>query len=192
MVIGILGVQGAVREHEQILRTLGVETVVVKSVTDLDGIDGLVLPGGESTTMRRLIDRYGLLDVLRSKVTTLPMFGTCAGMILLASELNEGPAHLQAIPMTVRRNAFGRQVDSFETMLAVEGVGQDVEAVFIRAPYVEQVGEGVRVLAKAQDAIVTVETDLHLACSFHPELTTDSRLHHYFVQKINQSRSISV
>ena len=192
MVIGILGVQGAVREHEQILRTLGVETVVVKSVTDLDGIDGLVLPGGESTTMRRLIDRYGLLDVLRSKVTTLPMFGTCAGMILLASELSEGPAHLQAIPMTVRRNAFGRQVDSFETMLAVEGVGQDVEAVFIRAPYVEQVGEGVRVLAKAGDAIVTVETDLHLACSFHPELTTDSRLHHYFVQKINQSRSISV
>ncbi|WP_214722366.1 pyridoxal 5'-phosphate synthase glutaminase subunit PdxT [Exiguobacterium sp. s192] len=192
MVIGILGVQGAVREHEHILRTLGVETVVVKSVTDLDGIDGLVLPGGESTTMRRLIDRYGLLDVLRSKVTTLPMFGTCAGMILLASELNEGPAHLQAIPMTVRRNAFGRQVDSFETMLAVEGVGQDVEAVFIRAPYVEQVGEGVRVLAKAEDAIVTVETDLHLACSFHPELTKDSRLHHYFVQKINQSRSISV
>ncbi|WP_026831576.1 pyridoxal 5'-phosphate synthase glutaminase subunit PdxT [Exiguobacterium undae] len=192
MVIGILGVQGAVREHEQILRTLDVETVVVKSVTDLDGIDGLVLPGGESTTMRRLIDRYGLLDVLRSKVTTLPMFGTCAGMILLASELSEGPAHLQAIPMTVRRNAFGRQVDSFETMLAVEGVGQDVEAVFIRAPYVEQVGEGVRVLAKAGDAIVTVETDLHLACSFHPELTTDSRLHHYFVQKINQSRSISV
>ncbi|OAN13966.1 pyridoxal 5'-phosphate synthase glutaminase subunit PdxT [Exiguobacterium undae] len=192
MVIGILGVQGAVREHEQILRTLGVETVVVKSVTDLDGIDGLVLPGGESTTMRRLIDRYGLLDVLRSKVTTLPMFGTCAGMILLASELNEGPAHLQAIPMKVRRNAFGRQVDSFETMLAVEGVGQDVEAVFIRAPYVEQVGEGVRVLAKAEDAIVTVETDLHLACSFHPELTTDSRLHHYFIQKINQSRSISV
>lgn len=192
MVIGILGVQGAVREHEQILRTLGVETVVVKSVTDLDGIDGLVLPGGESTTMRRLIDRYGLLDVLRSKVTTLPMFGTCAGMILLASELNEGPAHLQAIPMMVRRNAFGRQVDSFETMLAVEGVGQDVEAVFIRAPYVEQVGEGVRVLAKAGDAIVTVETDLHLACSFHPELTTDSRLHHYFIQKINQSRSISV
>ena len=192
MVIGILGVQGAVREHEQILRTLDVETVVVKSVTDLDGIDGLVLPGGESTTMRRLIDRYGLLDVLRRKVTTLPMFGTCAGMILLASELNEGPAHLQAIPMTVRRNAFGRQVDSFETMLAVEGVGQDVEAVFIRAPYVEQVGEGVRVLAKAEDAIVTVETDLHLACSFHPELTTDSRLHHYFIQKINQSRSISV
>jgi len=169
-----------------------VETVVVKSVTDLDGVDGLVLPGGESTTMRRLIDRYGLLDVLRSKVTTLPMFRTCAGMILLASELSEGPAHLQAIPMTVRRNAFGRQVDSFETMLAVEGVGQDVEAVFIRAPYVEQVGEGVRVLAKAGDAIVTVETDLHLACSFHPELTTDSRLHHYFVQKINQSRSISV
>lgn len=192
MVIGILGVQGAVREHEHILRTLDVETVVVKSVDDLDGIDGLVLPGGESTTMRRLIDRYGLLDVLRSKVTTLPMFGTCAGMILLASELSEGPAHLQAIPMTVRRNAFGRQVDSFETMLAVEGVGQDVEAVFIRAPYVEQVGEGVRVLAKAGDAIVTVETNLHLACSFHPELTTDSRLHHYFIQKINQSRSISV
>lgn len=192
MVIGILGVQGAVREHEQILRTLDLETVVVKSVTDLDGIDGLVLPGGESTTMRRLIDRYGLLDVLRSKVTTLPMFGTCAGMILLASELSEGPAHLQAIPMTVRRNAFGRQVDSFETMLAVEGVGQDVEAVFIRAPYVEQVGEGGRVLAKAGDAIVTVETNLHLACSFHPELTTDSRLHHYFIQKINQSRSISV
>ncbi|MGX8178991.1 pyridoxal 5'-phosphate synthase glutaminase subunit PdxT [Exiguobacterium artemiae] len=192
MVIGILGVQGAVREHEHILRTLDVETVVVKSVDDLDGIDGLVLPGGESTTMRRLIDRYGLLDVLRSKVTTLPMFGTCAGMILLASELSEGPAHLQAIPMTVRRNAFGRQVDSFETMLAVEGVGQDVEAIFIRAPFVEQIGNETRVLSQVSGAVVAVETNLHLACSFHPELTSDQRMHQYFLEKIKQHQAISV
>jgi 5'-phosphate synthase pdxT subunit len=113
-------------------------------------------------------------------------------MILLASELSEGPAHLRAIPMTVKRNAFGRQVDSFETSLIVEGVGQDIEAVFIRAPFVEQVGEGVRVLSTLGTAAVAVETDLHLACSFHPELTSDRRLHDYFIQKIRQRKAISV
>ncbi|WP_214856010.1 pyridoxal 5'-phosphate synthase glutaminase subunit PdxT [Exiguobacterium sp. s166] len=192
MVIGVLGVQGAVREHQEMLHTLGVKTMIVKSAADLEGIDGLILPGGESTTIRRLIDRYGLLDVLRLQIDTLPMFGTCAGMILLASELSESPAHLRAIPMTVKRNAFGRQVDSFETSLIVEGVGQDIEAVFIRAPFVEQVGEGVRVLSTLGTAAVAVETDLHLACSFHPELTSDRRLHDYFIQKIRQRNAVSV
>lgn len=192
MVIGILGVQGAVREHQEMLHLLGVKTMIVKSSADLDGIDGLILPGGESTTIRRLIDRYGLLDVLRRQADTLPMFGTCAGMILLASELTEGPSHLGAIPMKVRRNAFGRQIDSFETYLNVEGAGQDIEAVFIRAPFVEQVGEGVRVLAAIGTAAVVVETDLHLACSFHPELTSDRRLHDYFIQKIRRRTAVSV
>lgn len=192
MVIGILGVQGAVREHQDMLQVLDVDTVIVKSATDLETIDGLVLPGGESTTMRRLIDRYDLFDLLCEKVGTLPMFGTCAGMILLATELSQGTAHLKGIPMTVRRNAFGRQVDSFETRLPIERIGSDIEAVFIRAPYVERVGDGVRVLATVSDVVVAVETDLHLACSFHPELTTDTRLHRYFIQKIKQRQTISV
>ncbi len=192
MVIGVLGLQGAVREHLEMLASLGVKTRIIKSAEDLEGIAGLVLPGGESTAMRRLIDRYALLVPLRQKIKTLPMFGTCAGMILLATELEQGDVHLGAIPMKVKRNAFGRQVDSFETMLAVDGIGADIEAVFIRAPYVERIDQATRVLARIDDEIVVVETDMHLACSFHPELTNDTRLHRYFIEKIKQQRSVHV
>lgn len=192
MVIGVLGLQGAVREHLEMLASLGVKTRIIKSAEDLEGIAGLVLPGGESTAMRRLIDRYALLVPLRQKIKTLPMFGTCAGMILLATELEQGDVHLGAIPMKVKRNAFGRQVDSFETMLAVDGIGADVEAVFIRAPYVERIDQATRVLARIDDEIVVVETDMHLACSFHPELTNDTRLHRYFIEKVKQQRSVHV
>lgn len=192
MVIGVLGLQGAVREHLEMLASLGVKTRIIKSAEDLEGIAGLVLPGGESTAMRRLIDRYALLAPLRQKIKTLPMFGTCAGMILLATELEQGDVHLGAIPMKVKRNAFGRQVDSFETMLAVDGIGADVEAVFIRAPYVERIDQATRVLARIDDEIVVVETDMHLACSFHPELTNDTRLHRYFIEKVKQQRSVHV
>ncbi|HBF58885.1 pyridoxal 5'-phosphate synthase glutaminase subunit PdxT [Exiguobacterium sp.] len=184
MVIGILDVQGAVREHQQQLEGLGVDVVLVKQASDLAGLDGLVLPGGESTAMRRLIERYELLEPLREKATTLPMFGTCAGMILLATAVEAGQSHLNAISMTVRRNAFGRQIDSFEGLLPVEGIEEPIEAVFIRAPLILSVGEGTRVIAKVEDQIVAVETSLHLACSFHPELTEDDRLHRYFLQKI--------
>ncbi len=174
------------------LASLGVKTRIIKSAEDLEGIAGLVLPGGESTAMRRLIDRYALLAPLRQKIKTLPMFGTCAGMILLATELEQGDVHLGAIPMKVKRNAFGRQVDSFETMLAVDGIGADIEAVFIRAPYVERIDQATRVLARIDDEIVVVETDMHLACSFHPELTNDTRLHRYFIEKVKQQRSVHV
>lgn len=190
MVIGILDVQGAVREHQQQLEGLGVEVVLVKQASDLERLDGLVLPGGESTAMRRLIERYALLEPLREKATTLPMFGTCAGMILLATVVEAGQSHLNAIPMTVRRNAFGRQIDSFEGLLPVEGIEESIEAVFIRAPLILSVGEGTRVIAKVEDQIVAVETSLHLACSFHPELTEDDRLHRYFLQKIKQRQSV--
>ncbi|VWX38529.1 pyridoxal 5'-phosphate synthase glutaminase subunit PdxT [Exiguobacterium oxidotolerans] len=192
MVIGVLGLQGAIREHLEMLASLGVKTRIVKSAGDLEGLAGLVLPGGESTTMRRLIDRYALLAPLRQKINTLPMFGTCAGMILLATELEQGDVHLGAIPMKVKRNAFGRQVDSFETMLAVEGIEVDIEAVFIRAPYVERIDQATRVLARIDDEIVVVETDMHLACSFHPELTNDTRLHRYFIEKVKKQRSVHV
>jgi len=190
MVIGILDVQGAVREHQQQLEGLGVDVVLVKQASDLDGLDGLVLPGGESTAMRRLIERYALLEPLREKATTLPMFGTCAGMILLATAVEAGQSHLNAISMTVRRNAFGRQIDSFEGLLPVEGIEESIEAVFIRAPLILSVGEGTRVIAKVEEQIVAVETSLHLACSFHPELTEDDRLHRYFLQKIKQRQSV--
>ncbi|WP_029332182.1 pyridoxal 5'-phosphate synthase glutaminase subunit PdxT [Exiguobacterium oxidotolerans] len=192
MVIGVLGLQGAIREHLEMLASLGVKTRIVKSAGDLEGLAGLVLPGGESTTMRRLIDRYALLAPLRQKINTLPMFGTCAGMILLATELEQGDVHLGAIPMKVKRNAFGRQVDSFETMLAVEGIEVDIEAVFIRGPYVERIDQATRVLARIDDEIVVVETDMHLACSFHPELTNDTRLHRYFIEKVKKQRSVHV
>ncbi|KTR25338.1 glutamine amidotransferase [Exiguobacterium indicum] len=190
MVIGILDVQGAVREHRQQLEGLGVDVVLVKQASDLEKLDGLVLPGGESTAMRRLIERYELQEPLREKAATLPMFGTCAGMILLATAIEAGQSHLNAISMTVRRNAFGRQIDSFEGLLPVEGIEEPIEAVFIRAPLILSVGEGTRVIAKVEEQIVAVETSLHLACSFHPELTEDNRLHQYFLQKIKQRQSV--
>lgn len=181
--IGVLGMQGAIREHVRMLEALGVDTRVVRSVEDLNQIDGLVLPGGESTAMRRLLDRYGLLEPLRDN-TELPMFGTCAGLILLATEVEGYDAHLRKIPMTVKRNAFGRQVDSFEVTLPVKGIDEAVEAVFIRAPQVASVEPVVDVLAEVEEAIVAVRYDKYVACSFHPELTDDLSMHRYFLNVV--------
>ncbi|MCT4784594.1 MULTISPECIES: pyridoxal 5'-phosphate synthase glutaminase subunit PdxT [Exiguobacterium] len=181
--IGVLGMQGAIREHVRMLEALGVDTRVVRSVEDLNQIDGLVLPGGESTAMRRLLDRYGLLEPLRDN-TQLPMFGTCAGLILLATEVEGYDAHLRKIPMTVKRNAFGRQVDSFEVALPVKGIDETVEAVFIRAPQVASVEPVVDVLAEVEEAIVAVRYDKYVACSFHPELTDDLSMHRYFLDVV--------
>lgn len=141
--------------------------------------------------MRRLLDRYGLLEPLR-EMETLPMFGTCAGMILLANEVEGYDAHLKKIPMTVKRNAFGRQVDSFEVDLPVKGIDEPVEAVFIRAPQVACVEPEVDVLAEVEEAIVAVRYNQYLACSFHPELTDDLSLHRYFIEmvKANQSQHV--
>lgn len=186
--IGVLGMQGAIREHVRMLESLGVQTIVVRSVEDLNEIDGLVLPGGESTAMRRLLDRYGLLEPLRER-QDLPMFGTCAGMILLANEVEGYDAHLKKIPMVVKRNAFGRQVDSFEVSLPVKGIDEPVEAVFIRAPQVASVEPHVEVLAEVEEAIVAVRYGHYVACSFHPELTEDVSLHRYFVDLVKEAKT---
>lgn len=196
--IGVLAVQGGVIEHERTLQRLGVETRQVRRRSQLDGLDGLVLPGGESTTMSKLLDIGGMLDPLRGLLAEgMPAFGTCAGLIMLGSEIldTRADAHcLSGLDVSVRRNAFGRQVDSFETDLQVTGVtdtpgAAPVHAVFIRAPRVERVGEDVEVLARVDDAsagssdgaVVAVRQGKVLGISFHPELTGDDRMHRLFL-----------
>jgi len=185
MIVGVLGLQGAVREHIRSLERLDVTARPVKRTSDLDGLDGLVLPGGESSTMA-LLGGSGIFDRLRELVKEgLPMFGTCAGMILLAAEA-EGRREpgLDAIDIAVARNASGRQVDSFETTLAVDGIGEDVPAVFIRAPYVTRVGVGVVPMASHDGFVVMARQNGILVASFHPELTEDLRVHRYFIEEM--------
>jgi len=193
-VIGVLALQGDVREHVHALRRCGVATTAVRRPHELAEVDGLVLPGGESTTMSRLLDTFDLLEPLRKRLADgLPVFGSCAGMILLATEVLDGRAdqhQLDGLDMTVRRNAFGRQVNSFEADLDVAGLdGPPVHAVFIRAPWVERVGDGVEVLARVPETraagsaagrIVAVRQGPVLATAFHPELTGDGRVHRLF------------
>lgn len=196
--IGVLALQGDVREHLSALARCDADAVGVRRVEELDRIDGLVLPGGESTTISRLLQVFELLEPLRKRLAGgMPAYGSCAGMILLASEvLDTRPdaEHLDGIDMTVRRNAFGRQVDSFETDLTVRGIeGDPMRAVFIRAPWVERVGAGVEVLATvppdaaepdAAGRIVAVRQDAVFATSFHPEVTGDLRMHRLFVDAV--------
>lgn len=193
MLIGILAVQGGVREHQRTLDELNIEHRAVRRVEHLEGLNGLILPGGESTTMSKLLELGGLLEPLRSALAQgLPAYGTCAGMILLASQvLNTRPdAHwLGAIDMDVRRNAFGRQVDSFEADLDFAGVEGTVPAVFIRAPWVERVGDDVAVLSRVPSgehagAIVGVQQGNVMATSFHPEVSGDTRVHAYFASLV--------
>ena len=186
MRIGILGLQGAVREHAKSLSRLGIDSRVVKRTGDLSEIDGLILPGGESTTMS-LLANGGLLERLRALAADgFPMFGTCAGMILLAKEVDGRPsAFVGAIDIAVERNASGRQVDSFEASLDVEGIGT-VPAVFIRAPYIVRSGPDVTPMAWHEGFAVMAREGNVLACSFHPELTDDVRIHRYFVETIRE------
>jgi len=194
--IGVLALQGDVREHRAVLEAQGARTSAVRRPEELAGLDGLVLPGGESTTIAKLAHRWGLLEPLRAAVRGgLPAYGSCAGMILLADRLLDAPDDQQTIgglDVTVRRNAFGRQVDSFESQVDVAGVaGGPVHAVFIRAPWVEQAGEGVEVLGRvsggpADGRIVAVRQGSVVATSFHPELTGDTRLHRFFVELVRQ------
>jgi 5'-phosphate synthase pdxT subunit len=181
MKIGVLAVQGAFIEHVRTLRSIGVEAVEVRLPSDLDGVAGLILPGGESTAQRRLIDRWGLRDpILRLAAEGAPLFGTCAGMILLASEIEGGEEPiLPLIDMTVERNAFGRQLDSFEADLDVPVLGnQPVHGVFIRAPIVERTGPSVDVLSRLDDGrIVAVRDRNVVATAFHPELAGETRFH---------------
>lgn len=190
--IGVLGVQGDVSEHAAALERAGARAVWVRRPEDLDGIDGLVLPGGESTTLRRLLDYEGLIDAIRRRgAEGMPVFGTCAGAILLATEVTGAPLpHLSLVPMRVARNAYGRQRESFATDIDVQGLeGGPLHAVFIRAPVIEDVGGGVRVLARENGEIVLAESDRALVATFHPELTPDDRLHRRFVAKVRAARS---
>jgi len=185
-VIGVLALQGDVREHLVALAGLGVTARPIRRAAELDDVDGIVIPGGESTTICRLLDVFELREPLTERLQAgLPAFGSCAGMIVLASEILDGRADqrpLGAIDITVRRNAFGRQVDSFETDLEVAGLSAGaVRAVFIRAPWVERTGPNVTVLAKVGEHPVAVRQGKVLATSFHPEVSGDDRLHALFL-----------
>ncbi|MCU1593677.1 MAG: glutamine amidotransferase [Frankiales bacterium] len=185
--VGVLALQGDVREHVSALTACGVLPVEVKRPADLEGLDGIVLPGGESTTMGKLLRIFELLAPLRELIGSgLPAYGTCAGMILLASEVVDGRHDqelLGGLDITVRRNAFGSQVHSFEGPVEVAGVGS-VHGVFIRAPWVERAGSSVEVLASVGEHPVAVRQGHLLATSFHPELTGDERMHDYFVTRV--------
>ena len=187
--IGILALQGAVREHVNAIKKCGVEAVVVKSAEDLQKVDGLILPGGESTTMRRLIDTYDLLKPLKRFISMdRPVFGTCAGLILLARKI-EGceDSHIGMMDISVCRNSYGRQINSFETSLEIKDVGKAFPGVFIRAPHISEVGEGVEVLCEHDGRIVMARQGTLLGSAFHPELTDDTRVMLYFVKMVRES-----
>ena len=186
--VGVLALQGDTREHLLALRDAGAAAVPVRRSGELDAVDALVIPGGESTTMSHLLRELDLLEPLRKRLADgLPAYGACAGMILLASEiLDAGAGGREALPlggidMTVRRNAFGRQIDSFEGDVEFDGFDEPVHAVFIRAPWAERVGDGVQVLARAAGHAVAVRQGRVLATAFHPEMTGDRRIHQLFV-----------
>jgi pyridoxal 5'-phosphate synthase pdxT subunit len=190
--VGVLALQGDVREHLAALRDAGAGAVTVRRRDELDAVDALVIPGGESTTMTHLLRDLDLLEPLRNRLADgLPAYGTCAGMILLASEiLDAGTVGREAVPLgivdiTVRRNAFGRQFDSFESDMRFSGFEEPVRGVFIRSPWVERVGDGVQVLARAAGHAVAVRQGQVLATAFHPEMTGDRRIHQLFVDIVN-------
>jgi len=192
--VGVLALQGDVREHISALRDSGADAIAVGDADELSSVDGLVIPGGESTTMSKLALRDGLMEPLReARATGLPMYGSCAGMIMLADRIHDGRSDQETIgglDIDVRRNAFGRQVDSFETDLRIPALGDTpFPGVFIRAPWVEAVGLEVQVLGRIEEGeragtIVAVEHAGLLATSFHPELTGDTRVHAYFVEMV--------
>jgi 5'-phosphate synthase pdxT subunit len=192
MKVGVLALQGAFREHREVLDALGVEVVEVRTAAELGAADALILPGGESTTMSKLLDSSGVRAPLAGLLADgLPVFGTCAGMILLAREVLDGRPDQEsfgAIDVAVRRNAYGRQRDSFEAPLAVDGLaGGPFTGVFIRAPRIEAVGEGVEVLASHEGAPVLARQGAVVVTSFHPELSGDLRLHEWFLRKSGTS-----
>jgi 5'-phosphate synthase pdxT subunit len=188
--VAVLALQGDVSEHAQALADLGADAVEVRTPDQLAGADALVLPGGESTTMSKLLESSGLFDAVADRLRDgMPAFGTCAGMILLASEVLDGrpdQRSFAAIDLSVRRNAFGRQVDSFEADLEVDSLaGGSFRAVFIRAPYVERVGDGVEVLARVDGHPVLCRLGPVLVSAFHPELSGDLRLHELFLREVS-------
>ena len=188
MKVGVLALQGAVAEHIRMIELAGAEGIVVKKADQLAELDGLIIPGGESTTIGKLMRTYGFIDAIRVfHAEGKPVFGTCAGMILVANEI-EGTdePHLRIMDMTVVRNAFRRQRESFEADLPIAGFDRNVHAVFIRAPLIREVGPGVQVLCTFKDDIVAARDGHVLAASFHPELTDDYGLHAYFLEMVKE------
>ena len=189
MKVGVLALQGDVREHIRSLGDCGVDAFAVRTAEEIKSVDALVIPGGESTTISKLARAFAVFDVIAERINKgMPVYGSCAGMILIANQVLdaiEGQESFGGLDVVVRRNAFGRQVDSFETDLSFKGITQpSVRAVFIRAPWVESVGEGVEVLAEVDGHPVAVRQNQLFATSFHPELTGDNRVHRYFIDVV--------
>jgi 5'-phosphate synthase pdxT subunit len=184
--VGVLALQGDFREHLAVLETIGVDAVPVKTPEALSGVDALIIPGGESTTIGKMSVRFGLIDPLRSAISDgLPVYGTCAGLIFMAASLSDGDQPLLGVlDVVVKRNAFGRQNDSFEATLDIVGLDDPFDAVFIRAPWVEKVGSDVDVLASVAEHPVMVRQEKILATSFHPELTGDTRIHQMLLDMV--------
>jgi 5'-phosphate synthase pdxT subunit len=197
MKVGVLALQGDVREHIDSLLTCEVEAVSVRRASEIESIDALVLPGGESTTIAQLAEVFGIFDLLKNKINNgMPVYGSCAGMILLADQIldaKQGQKSFGGLDITVRRNAFGRQVDSFESDIAFDdGSDQLIRAVFIRAPWVEKVSDTVQVLASIDSHPVAVRSKTALATSFHPEITGDNRIHRYFIEQVARPALLKV
>ena len=189
MRIGVLALQGAVTEHIVSIEKTGAQGLPIKRVEQLEEVEGLIIPGGESTTIGKLMRKYGFIEAIREFAGQgKPIFGTCAGMIVLAKHIAGGePGHQELMDITVARNAFGRQRESFECDLEVKGIAEPVRAVFIRAPLINEVGPDVDVLTIYKDEIVTARQGNLLVSSFHPELTDDYRLHQYFADMVEDS-----
>ena len=189
MKVGVLALQGDVREHIAALRSCEVEAISVRRASEIESIDALVLPGGESTTIAQLAEVFGIFDLIKNKINNgMPVYGSCAGMILLADQIldaKDGQKSFGGLDITVRRNAFGRQVDSFESDISFDdGSDELIRAVFIRAPWVEKVSDSVQVLAAIDTHPVAVRSETALATSFHPEITGDNRIHRYFIEQV--------
>ena len=197
MKVGVLALQGDVREHIDSLLTCEVDAVPVRRASEIESIDALVLPGGESTTIAQLAEVFGIFDLIKNKINSgMPVYGSCAGMILLADQIldaKQGQKSFGGLDITVRRNAFGRQVDSFESDIAFDdGSDQLIRAVFIRAPWVEKVSDTVQVLASIDSHPVAVRSKTALATSFHPEITGDNRIHRYFIEQVARPALLKV
>ncbi|MGN0327657.1 MAG: pyridoxal 5'-phosphate synthase glutaminase subunit PdxT [Lachnospira sp.] len=188
MKIGVLAVQGAFIEHERIIKALGADCVEIRKKADLEGIDGIILPGGESTVQGKLLRKLDMLDTLKKMIADgLPTLATCAGFILLSQKIeNDETVHIGTMPVTIRRNAYGRQLSSFTTDSSLLGL-DNVPMVFIRAPFVENVNDGVEVLSEIDGHIVAAKYKNQIGLSFHPELTTDYRIHELFIDMVNQN-----
>jgi 5'-phosphate synthase pdxT subunit len=191
--VGVLALQGSVVEHTTILKKIPhVQPVLVKSVSDLESVDGIILPGGESTTIGKLLTIFDLMEPLRKAILAgMPVYGTCAGMILLANDIVDEETYLHVMDISVKRNAYGRQIDSFKTTAVVPLVSQQaLELVFIRAPWIEKVGPSVDVLLTLNGHIVAARQNNMLVTSFHPELTKQTEIHHYFVNMIKENNAL--